>query len=191
MIKILYYWESFFYYQTSQASKKKEFAAAFLDPEYEIFVVHVASLENSRNNQKNNVYLFSGAKIAILIANEVFTSILTEYSYFAKMFSPKLASELLKHIKSNNYAIELIDERPLLYGFIYSLGLVELETQKTYIKTNLVDGFIRLSKSLWEVPILFDKKPDETFWLCIDYQELNNLTIKNQYLLPLVREFLD
>ena len=67
---------------------------------------------------------------------------------------------------------------------------MELETLKTYIKTNLANGFIKLSKSPIDAPILFDWKSDSSLRLCVDYQGLNNLMIKNQYLLPLIGELL-
>ena len=60
-----------------------------------------------------------------------------------------------------------------------------------YIKTNPANSFIKLFKFFTEAPILFEKKPDGSLRLCVDYQSLNNLTIKNQYLLPLVWELLD
>ncbi len=59
------------------------------------------------------------------------------------------------------------------------MGLVKLETLKAYIENNLVNGFIKPSKSPVKAPILFDKKLDNSLRLCIDYQGLNNLTIKN------------
>ena len=62
---------------------------------------------------------------------------------------------------------------------------------KTYIKTHLKTGFIWPSKFLAGVLILFDKKSDSSLCLCINYQGLNNLTIKNQYLLPLINKSLD
>ncbi len=68
---------------------------------------------------------------------------------------------------------------------------MELETLKTYIETHLKTGFIRPSKSPAGAPILFDKKPDGNLRLCVDYRGLNNLTIKNRYLLPLIGESLD
>ncbi|GJY92990.1 putative reverse transcriptase domain-containing protein [Tanacetum coccineum] len=46
-------------------------------------------------------------------------------------------------------------------------------------------GFIRPSSSTWGAPVLFVKKKDGSFRMCIDYQELNNLTVKNRY--PLLR----
>ncbi len=91
----------------------------------------------------------------------------------------------------NNHAIKLVDDWQPPYGAIYSLGPVELKTLKTYIKNNLANVFIRPSKSFTRAPILFDKKPDSSLRLCVDYRGLNNLTIKNWYPLPLVRELLD
>ncbi|GKA79211.1 putative reverse transcriptase domain-containing protein [Tanacetum coccineum] len=46
-------------------------------------------------------------------------------------------------------------------------------------------GFIRPSSSQWGAPVLFVKNKDSCFWMCIDYRELNKLTIKNRY--PLSR----
>ena len=68
---------------------------------------------------------------------------------------------------------------------------MELETLKTYIKTNLANGFIKPSKSSAGAPIPFNQKSDGFFWLCVDYRGLNNLTIKNWYPLPLIGESLD
>ncbi len=68
---------------------------------------------------------------------------------------------------------------------------MELETLKAYIENNLANGFIRPSKSPVGVPILFDKKPNGSLRLCVDYQGFNNLTIKNRYPLSLVGKSLD
>jgi hypothetical protein len=45
-------------------------------------------------------------------------------------------------------------------------------------------GFIRPSSSPWGCPAIFVKKKDQTLWLCVDYQQLNEVTIKNKYPLP-------
>ncbi|KAH0604936.1 uncharacterized protein H6S33_004918 [Morchella sextelata] len=62
---------------------------------------------------------------------------------------------------------------------------------KQYIQDNLKKGFIQASSSPAGAPILFVKNADGTFRLCVDYLGLNELTIKNRYLLPLIRETLD
>nr|GEV86256.1 putative reverse transcriptase domain-containing protein [Tanacetum cinerariifolium] len=52
-------------------------------------------------------------------------------------------------------------------------------------------GFIRPSSSPWGAPVLFVKKKDESFWMCIDYRELNKLTVKNRYPLPRIDDLFD
>ncbi|GJU20612.1 putative reverse transcriptase domain-containing protein [Tanacetum coccineum] len=52
-------------------------------------------------------------------------------------------------------------------------------------------GFIRPSSSLWGAPILFVKKKDGSFRMCIDYRELNKLTVKNRYPLPRIDDLFD
>lgn len=103
----------------------------------------------------------------------------------------KILQKFLKWTGNNNYAIDLIKKQQLSYKLIYSLGSVEIETLKTYIKTNLGNSFIRPFKSLVGALILFVKKPNRRFELCFDYKDLNNLTIKNLYLLSLIGESLD
>ena len=68
---------------------------------------------------------------------------------------------------------------------------MELEILKIYIKTHFKTGFIQRFKSFGDVSILFDKKQNGSFRLCIDYQGLNNFTIKNWYLVPFIDEVLD
>ena len=91
----------------------------------------------------------------------------------------------------NEHAIELEEGKQPPFGPIYSLGPVELETLKTYIKTNLANNFIWPSKSPAGAPILFNRKPNGILRLYVDYRGLNNITIKNRYPLPFIREFFD
>ncbi|KAJ0927415.1 putative nucleotidyltransferase, Ribonuclease H [Helianthus annuus] len=55
----------------------------------------------------------------------------------------------------------------------------------------LEKGFIRPSTSPWGAPVLFVKKKDGSFRMCIDYRELNMLTIKNRYPLPRIDDLFD
>ena len=169
---------------------KKEFAVAVLDPEHEIYVVHLALLSFTPL-ARLDVPPFWRPQISGLIAKEAPTKVSAKYSDFADVFSPDLASELPKHTGINNHAIELVECQQPSYGSIYSLGPVELETLKMYIETNLAIGFIRPSMSPADASILFDQKSDGFLRLCINYQGLNNLTIKNRYPLPLIWELLD
>ena len=90
-----------------------------------------------------------------------------------------LVIELPKITGVNKYAIELIKDKQLPYKPIYTLSLVELKNLKAYIETHFKTRFIQPSKSPAGTPIFFDKKPDSNFCLCVNYQGLNNLTIKN------------
>ena len=52
-------------------------------------------------------------------------------------------------------------------------------------------GFIRASVSPWGAPILFVKKKDGTMRMCIDYRQLNKVTVKNKYPLPRIDDLFD
>ena len=175
---------------------KKEFATAALDPKYETYVVYIAFLSStpltSFESAPLNIHLFWRPQISGLIAKEIPTKVSTQYSDFVNVFSLDLASKLSKHTGINDHAIKLVNgyQQPP-YRPIYSLRPIELETLKAYIKTNLANGFIKLSKFLADTPILFDQKSDGSFWLYVNYWGLNNLTIKNRYSLPLIGESLN
>ena len=99
--------------------------------------------------------------------------------------------ELPKNTGISKHAIKLQDDKQLPYGPIYSLEPIELETLKTYIKTHLKIKFNWPSKSLADALILFNKKSNSSLQLCINYWGFNNLTIKNQYSLPLISKVFD
>ena len=105
--------------------------------------------------------------------------ILSKDAYFADIFSLKLAVEYSKYTKINNYIIKLVDDWQLLYDSIYNLGLVKFKILKAYIENNLTDSFIKSFKSPVIAHIFFDKKLKRSLILCVNYQGLNNLIIKN------------
>ncbi len=166
---------------------KREFAKATLDENSETFVVHISALDVA----ESSIHPSRAAQIAALQWDKAPTKIPAEYSDYADVFSLDLAMELPENTGMNEHAIELIDGKQPPYGPIYALSPVELETLKAYIETHLKTGFIRPSKSPAGAPILFDKKPDGSLRLCVDYRGLNNLTIKNRYPFPLIGEALD
>nr|GEW53161.1 zinc finger, CCHC-type [Tanacetum cinerariifolium] len=66
-----------------------------------------------------------------------------------------------------------------------------MHKQKYQLKELSDKGFIRLSSSPWGAPVLFVKKKDRSFRICIDYRELNKLTVKNCYPLPRINDLFD
>ena len=73
----------------------------------------------------------------------------------------------------------------------YRMAPAELRELKAQLEELLSKGFIRPSISPWGAPILFVKKKDRSLRLCIDYRQLNRVTIRNQYPLPRIDELFD
>ncbi|GJY42379.1 putative reverse transcriptase domain-containing protein [Tanacetum coccineum] len=71
-------------------------------------------------------------------------------------------------------------------------GLPPLRQVEFRIDLELLEkGFIRPSSSPWGAPVLFVKKKDGSFRMCIDYRELNKLTVKNRYPLPRIDDLFE
>nr|GFC42032.1 putative reverse transcriptase domain-containing protein [Tanacetum cinerariifolium] len=73
----------------------------------------------------------------------------------------------------------------------YHLAPSKLKELSEQLKELSEKGFIRPSSSPWGAPVLFVKKKDGSFHMCIDYRELNKLTIKNKYPLPRIDDLFD
>ena len=146
---------------------KKEFAETALNKESETFVVHVALLKAPLAGMA--IHPSRKVQILALIQDKALTKVPPKYADYADVFSFDLAIELPENIGINEHAIELQNGKQPPYGLIYSLRPVELETLKIYIETYLKTGFIWPSKSPTGAPILFDKKPDGSLWLYLNY----------------------
>ena len=73
----------------------------------------------------------------------------------------------------------------------YRMAPAELRELKAQLEELLSKGFFRLSISPWGALVLFMKKKDGSLRLCIDYRQLNRVTIHNQYPLPRIDELFD
>ena len=71
------------------------------------------------------------------------------------------------------------------------MASLELKELKLQLQELLEKGFIRPSVSPGGAPMLFVKKKDGTLRLCIDYRQLNKLTVKKKYLLPRIDDLFD
>jgi hypothetical protein len=89
------------------------------------------------------------------------------------------------------FCIDLISGAAPISKAPYRMAPAKLKELKTQIQELLDKGFIRPSISPWGAPVLFVKKKDGTFRMCIDYRELNKITIKNKYLLPRIDDLFD
>ena len=67
----------------------------------------------------------------------------------------------------------------------------ERKELKVQLKDLLDKSFIRPSISPWGAPVLFVKKKDGSFRMCIDYRQLNKVTIKNKYPIPRIDDLIN
>jgi len=89
------------------------------------------------------------------------------------------------------FCIELQpDTVPISYA-PYCMAPKDTRELQVQLEELTAQGFIRQSQSPWGSPILFVKKKDNSFRMCIDYRELNKVTIRNQYPLPRIDDLFD
>ncbi|KAL0545083.1 hypothetical protein IC582_020224 [Cucumis melo] len=89
------------------------------------------------------------------------------------------------------FAIELEPGTVPISRAPYRMAPAELKELKVQLQELLDKGFIRPSVSPWGAPVLFVKKKDGSMHLCIDYRELNKVTVKNRYPLPRIDDLFD
>ena len=140
---------------------RKKFAKVELDKHIETFVMHVTSLARMM------IYLANKAQIASLVTKKL--KIPSKYSDFKTIFSKEKILLLPETTNLNQYAIMLEKGQQPLYEPIYSLNIVELKTLKSDIKTNLANGLIWSLKLSANSSILFVRKLDGNFCLCVNY----------------------
>ncbi|GJS95003.1 putative reverse transcriptase domain-containing protein [Tanacetum coccineum] len=89
------------------------------------------------------------------------------------------------------FQIDLIPGAARVARAPYRLAPSEMKELSEQLKELSDKGFIRPSSSPWGAPVLFVKKKDGSFRMCIDYRELNKLTVKNHYPLPRIDDLFD
>ncbi|WRX08486.1 Reverse transcriptase domain - like 6 [Theobroma cacao] len=89
------------------------------------------------------------------------------------------------------FCIDLIPETRPISIPPYRMAPAELKELKDQLEDLLDKGFIRPSVSPWGAPVLFVKMKDGSLRLCIDYRQLNKVTVKNKYPLPRIDDLFD
>jgi hypothetical protein len=110
-------------------------------------------------------------------------------SKFSDIFPEELPGMLPDH--DIEFVIELMPSTAPIYKSPYRMATLEIAELKEHIKELLEKGFIRLSSSPWGAPVIFVPKMDGTQKLCVDYRVLNEVAIKNKYLLPRIDDLFD
>ncbi|GJX37077.1 putative reverse transcriptase domain-containing protein [Tanacetum coccineum] len=113
--------------------------------------------------------------------------------YMEKDFPEVFPEDLpgLPPIRQVEFQIDLVIGAAPVARALYKLASSEMEELSTQLQELSDKGFIRPSSSPWGAPVLFVKKKDGSFRMCIDYRELNKLTVKNRYPLPRIDDLFD
>ena len=112
------------------------------------------------------------------------------YQEYLHAFSKKEADTLPKH-GPQDHAIHLKEGAQASVFTLYSMSHNEAQELCHYLDENLSKEFIQVSCSESAAPVLFVKKPEGGLCFCIDYRDLNAVTVKNWYPLPLISETLN
>jgi hypothetical protein len=113
----------------------------------------------------------------------------SQYSDLSEAFSERVVNTLLEHT-SHDLIIDT-QEKNSFFDTIYNLFAEELRILRVYIEKNLEKEFITSFTSFVATFILFTKKKDDELRLCVDYRDLNEITIKNRYSLLLIEEVMN
>ena len=105
---------------------------------------------------------------------------------FLDVFPPGLPPE-----REIDFPIDLVPGTIPISLPPYRMAPTELKELKAQLQELVDGGFIRPSISPWGAPVLFVKNKDGTWRLCIDYRQLNKVTIRNKYPLPQIDDLFD
>jgi hypothetical protein len=89
------------------------------------------------------------------------------------------------------FSVELLPKTAPISKRAYRMDVKDLIELKQQIEELLEKGFIRPNSSPWGAPILFVNKKDGSRRMCVNYRNLNEVTIKNKYLLPRIEDLFD
>ena len=90
-----------------------------------------------------------------------------------------------------DFTIELVPGAVPISKAPYRMNILELNELKSQLKELIDKNYIRPSVSPWGALVIFVKKKDGTLHLCIDYRQLNKMTIKNRYSFAHIDDFFD
>nr|GEW79674.1 putative reverse transcriptase domain-containing protein [Tanacetum cinerariifolium] len=115
-------------------------------------------------------------------------------SYEVKLADGKVFPDDLSGLppaREVEFRIDLVPGAMSVARSLYRLAPSKMQELANYLKELQDKGFIRTSQSPWGAPLLFVKKKDGALRMCIDYRELNKLTVKNRYPLPKIDDLFD
>jgi hypothetical protein len=125
-----------------------------------------------------------------LTRSDILSRLPLDYHDLVEAFIPANAETLPPH-RAFDHRIELEPGKSPPYYRARPMSPSELKAIRKYLDDHLQKGFIRPSNSPAAAPVLIARKPGGGIRICVDYRGLNNVTVKNRYPIPLIRETLD
>jgi hypothetical protein len=122
--------------------------------------------------------------------NKINNEISSQYVAFQNIFFEIKEHKFSKH-DFHDYVIEISSNRDSFFDLIHNLSTTKLKILKNYIDEYMKKNFIIEFVSSTKVFILFVKKTNDKFLLCVNYKELNEIIIKNRYSLFFINESLN
>ncbi|GJT37353.1 putative reverse transcriptase domain-containing protein [Tanacetum coccineum] len=126
---------------------------------------------------------------AVIVCYEKVVEILLEYGGILRVQGEHLSR--LPPQRHVEFRIDLVPRATLVVKSPYRLAPSEMQELSGQLQELQDKGFIRPSHSPWGAPVLFVKKKDGSFRMCIDYRELNKLIVKNRYPFPRIDDLFD
>jgi hypothetical protein len=160
-----------------------------MNPRYHDFIDELNSSTRLRKITQADVNKFITVKPDLTSA-EIKAKLPAYLHDLTKAFLPQDARTLPPR-RSWDHKIELLPGKKPSYHKTRLISPTKLICIRKWLNENLEKGFIRQSKAKCAAPFLLAKKPGEEIRIYHDYRELNSVTIKNRYPLPLIRETLN
>ncbi|KAI3819476.1 hypothetical protein L1987_13315 [Smallanthus sonchifolius] len=161
-----------------------------------VLVMNVAtqiiSVTNARSSSMLNKVELYVAFLAHIVQKDVKEKSIQDIPIirdFPEVFPEDLSG--LPPVRQVKFRIDLVPGANPVARAPYRLAPSEMQELASQLQELSEKGFIRPSYSQWGAPVLFVKKKDGSFRMCIDYRELNKLTIKNRYPLPRIDDLFD
>ncbi len=118
------------------------------------------------------------------------TILLFRYFKFLNVFFKKNVDILSLH-QAHDHVIHLKEDAQFSVFALYNMSRNEILELRRYLNENLSKDFIQVSRFQMIVSVLFIKKLEEELCFCMNYRDLNTITVKNQYSLSLISEMLN
>jgi hypothetical protein len=122
--------------------------------------------------------------------DKINNEISSQYFAFQDIFFEVKTHKLFEH-DFRDHVIEILSNRDSFFDSIYNLSTIKLKILKNYIDEYMKKNFIIEFVSFAKVFILFVKKTNDKFRLCVNYKKLNEIIIKNRYSLFFINENLN